>query len=152
MPVNKTHKGLKLLDISPHNWPVSVGELTILLSKKVGYCAVVKSVNSVSARVGLLDWHGSEGDLVLPLYDCIPTGKTPLDLVQKYTPTAQEFSSALWRERSFPDFEAPGALRRKPTTKKKITALKGKELVSALLELTPAQKKKVIELLGKKGA
>jgi hypothetical protein len=151
MMVHKSHKGLSLREISPHDWPVRVGELTILLSSKVGYCAIVMRIVGSTARVGLLD-HTSEDRLIeVPLYDCVPTRKTPVDLIKTFHPSAQDFSEALHKERSFPDFDSPALSksRRTSTKKKKKPPLEGAALVAALALLTPEQKK-AIGLLVKK--
>ena len=149
----ESHKGLSLKEISPHEWPVRVGELTILLSHKTGYCGIIVGISQQSqvASVRLLDWTTEDTTLEIPLYDCVPTRKTPMDLVKAYQPTAQGFSLALHTERSFPDFDSPALSksRRTSSKKKKKPPLTGPALVAALALLTPEQKK-AIGLLVKK--
>jgi len=153
MIVHKSHNGLTLKEISPHEWPVCVGELTILLSHKVGYCGIIVGVSQQSqlASVRLLDWTTEDITLEVPLYDCVPTRKTPVDLIKTFQPTAQDFSLALYTERSFPDFDSPALSksRRTSTREGKKPVLKGPALVAALALLTPAQKKAIGKLVKK---
>ena len=136
----KSHNGLDLKEISPHDWPVRVGELTILLSNKVGYCGIVLRVTGDKARVGLLDWTLEDRYLEIPLYDCVPTRKSPSDLVKQYHPSPLQFSQALNYERSFPDFDSPAIAKSLKTKSKKKPLLSGAALVAALALLTPEQK------------
>jgi len=151
---HQSHKGLSLEEISPHEWPAQVGELTILLSWKPGYCAVVHKTNVQEdyAEVRLLDWPPDAPLVKVPLYNCVPTRKTPQDIVQMYVPSAQEFSQALTHERSFPDFDSPALskARRSSTKTKKVPILTGPALVAALALLNPAQKEAMKKLFGKK--
>jgi len=156
MSTHISHMGLAELEISPYEWPARVGELTILLSAHTGYCAIVYDVDTEHsiAIVSLLD-DADSAKFSVPLYDCVPTRKTPLDIVSQYTPTPQEFSHAVEQERSFPDFDSPALSKsRRSSTKKKAPAqkaLKGAELVAALALLTPAQKEAIGRLVtGKK--
>jgi len=150
----KTHNGLTLKEISPHEWPARVGELTILLSEKVGYCAIITGISTQHnmATVYLLDYTFEDEPLQVPLYDCVPTRKTPKDLVKHYTPTPQEFSDAVSRERSFPDFDSPALSKsRRSSTKTgvKKPKLEGAALVAALALLSPAQKEALASLFKK---
>jgi hypothetical protein len=144
MTIHASHNGLTLKEISPHKWPVRVGDLTILLSGKVGYCGFVTSISHQNqiAGVRLLDWSGEEATLEVPLYDCVPTGKTPQDLVKHHQPSGKDFSQALSAERSFPDFDSPALSKSRRTSSKvkKKPPLSGAALVAALALLTPKQK------------
>jgi hypothetical protein len=149
----ESHNGLTLKEISPHDWPVRVGELTILLSHKVGYCAIVVGVSRQNqiAGVRLLDWTHEDTTLEIPLYDCVPTRKTPQGLIEMYRPNSVDFSQALTAERSFPDFDSPALSksRRTSTKKKKTPPLEGAALVAALALLTPEQKLAIGKLVKK---
>lgn len=156
MSVYSTHKGLRLEEISPHEWPVRVGELCILLSYKPGYCAVVERIDNNKAYVVLLDWPINHPVKEIPLYDCIPTRKTPWDLVSLYEPSPEEFSQALVKEREFPDFDSQvlAKSRRTSGTKSKSVKkpkLKKAELLAALANLSDLQKEALKKLLAKKG-
>ncbi|MCP4568721.1 MAG: hypothetical protein GY841_14175 [FCB group bacterium] len=151
-----SHKGLSLIEISPHEWPCRVGEITILLSKKVGYCALVREISrdTQEALVSLLDYTKDDLPFTIPLYDCIPTRKGPEDLISQYHLTPQQFSDNLSKERSFPDFDSPAisksrkkSLNTKSTKKKK--KLEGAELLTVLAGLSEEQKKALGKIMKK---
>ena len=150
----KTHNGLTLKEISPHEWPARVGELTILLSCKVGYCGIITGISQQNqvATVYLLDYTSEDEPLQVPLYDCVPTRKSPEDLIKYYHPTPQQFSIAVSRERDFPDFDSPALSKsRRSSTKTGVNKpkLEGAALVAALALLSPAQKEALASLFKK---
>jgi len=152
MTTHSSHMGLSEEEISPHEWPCRVGELTILLSTHAGYCALVLDIDTEHslAIVCLLD-DADCTKISVPLYDCVPTRKFPLDLVQVYTPTRVQFSQAVEAERSFPDFDSPALSksRRSSTKKSKTKPLTGAALVAALALLSPAQREAIGKLVKK---
>jgi hypothetical protein len=140
----KYYHGLKPQEISPYKWPAKEGELTILLDKKPGYCALVIETREQKAFVRLLDSIGADSVFEVPLNSCIPTRKTPLDIISLYKPSLPSFVEALQKERSLPDFNSPALAksRKKGGSKKKeVKKLSNEELLKALLTLDEEKKK-----------
>ena len=126
--------------LSPHSWPVQIGELAILIAHPRGFCVEIVQIDQIgkSASVRLLD--AVRDNLSIRKYsltDLIPTRKKPRDLVSMYSPSALELDLAVDRERSMPDFSKLKKHKSKSASKKKKEPKK----------LTPEQKKLMKKLL-----
>lgn len=128
--------------LSPHSWPVQIGELAILLVRPRGFCVEIVQIDQAkkSASVRFLDAvHDNLSIRQYLLSELIPTRRKPKDLVSMYSLSALELDLAVDRERSMPDFSKLKKHKSKSVSKKK------KEPKKLTLEQKKFMKKLLIE-------
>jgi len=114
------------LTYSPAPFPASPGEVVILTTAPHnGYCGVLVQVATTLATVRLLDAEPDTpaAKLVVDLNSLIPSGKTPAELLGRFTPSDSQLSAALDAERQMPDMTKTvkrHAASRRPATPKSI--------------------------------